>query len=79
MNIQAARQVYILAIMSAGDLVLVDIVQEALEAHLIQNIQEGKSRFFVDGFPRSLDQALLFRNDVRRRFRVCSHPSADEI
>ena len=79
MNIPAARQVDILAIMSAGDLVPVDIVQETLEDHLIQNIQEGKSRFFVDGFPRSLDQALLFRNGVRRRFRVCSHSSADEI
>lgn len=79
MYIQAARQVDILGIMSAGDLVQVDIVLKTLEAHLIQKIQEGKSRFFVDGFPRSLDQALLLRNSVRRRFRVCSHSSADEI
>lgn len=32
----------------------------------------GRGRFLVDGFPRKMDQALKFDEDVRRPCSVCA-------
>ena len=51
--------------------VTVKLLENAIEAALVEGRSgegwaKGKGRFLVDGFPRKMDQALKFDEDVRR-------------
>jgi len=48
-----------------------EITQKYLETHLINHVRGGKRRFLVDGFPRSMDQALYFKSCVSGLFSSC--------
>lgn len=50
--------------MREGLLAPVEIVQETLQSFLVKEMGEGKSVFLIDGFPRSLEQALYFEEKV---------------
>ena len=50
--------------------VTVKLLENAMRAALAENRQnegwaDGKGRFLIDGFPRKMDQALKFDEDVR--------------
>lgn len=50
--------------------VTVKLLENAMRAALSENRQgdgwqDGKGRFLIDGFPRKMDQALKFDEDVR--------------
>ena len=50
--------------MKAGTLLPIEYVQKILEDVIFQNVQQNKKQFVIDGFPRSVDQALLFEENV---------------
>ena len=57
--------------------VTIKLLENAMEAVLLSKSGEGwgdgKGRFLIDGFPRKMDQALKFEEDVRLTDSV--HPS----
>lgn len=50
--------------MLEGLLVPNHIVQDTLEEYLVHSVREGKTCFLVDGFPRSVEQAVEFKTRV---------------
>lgn len=50
--------------MLEGLLVPNNIVQDVLEEYLIRHVKQGKTCFLVDGFPRSVEQAIAFKTRV---------------
>lgn len=51
-------------IMRKGGLVSPEEVQKILCNFLAERVREGKTRFLVDGFPRSVEQAKLWKAQV---------------
>ena len=58
------HRIDIVAYMRDGKLVPKEIVQSVLEDDLVLNIKAGKTRILLDGFPRSMDQMVLFEASV---------------
>ena len=63
-----------------GKIVRMEITIELLRKAMIEEINvragsenwtDGKGRFLIDGFPRKMDQALKFEEDVRRVPGLC--------
>jgi len=54
--------------MLEGSLAPNDIVQEILEDFLVENIKQGSTKFLIDGFPRSKEQASDFQGRVSLKF-----------
>lgn len=51
--------------------VTIKLIENAIRAVLTEDRQgeawaDGKGRFLIDGFPRKMDQALLFDEEVRK-------------
>ena len=60
----AQNNVHIHAAMSNGSLVSPAYVQNALGGYLDQLVLNGRTRFLIDGFPRSEQQAQIFEDQV---------------
>jgi UMP-CMP kinase len=49
--------------------VITKLLENAMDAALVsksgEGWQDGKGRFLIDGFPRKMDQALMFEEEVR--------------
>lgn len=50
--------------------ITIKLLENAMKASIQQNHgkagwEEGKGRFLIDGFPRKMDQALKFEEEVR--------------
>ena len=58
------------AIMRNGSLVPHTRVHDVLQRCLIRHLQNGQSKFLIDGFPRSLEQAQYFERHVSARAPV---------
>jgi UMP-CMP kinase len=63
-----------------GQIVPMEVTVKLLENAIKATLEEGRSgegwadgkgRFLVDGFPRKMDQALKFDEDVRRISSIC--------
>ena len=52
------------AAMNAGGLVDNELVQAVLDKDLVEHISRGNTFFLLDGFPRSTEQAMAFKNRV---------------
>lgn len=56
--------------------VTIKLLENAMDFALVSKTGEGwkdgKGRFLIDGFPRKMDQALKFEEDVRHP-DACSH------
>ena len=52
---------------------LENVMHAVLESKSGEGWGDGKGRFLIDGFPRKMDQALKFEEDVRLT-DVCTHP-----
>lgn len=52
------------ALMKDGKLLSTEYVQHIIETYICQSQSRGYHRFLVDGFPRSVEQALLFEKRV---------------
>lgn len=53
--------------MSEARLAPIAITQKLLGNCLGQHMRAGRTRFLVDGFPRTVEQAVLFTNSVREQ------------
>ena len=49
--------------MRRGELVPSDVILSSLQNRIDADMREGKRQFIIDGFPRSLEQALLFEEN----------------
>ncbi|MCJ1456261.1 hypothetical protein MMC28_006621 [Mycoblastus sanguinarius] len=67
------------AYFGAGTLVPHEVVQEILETHLLHNVKEGRTRFLVDGFPRSMQQTSLFEEDCKIKAVLHLHASKETM
>ena len=57
--------------MRRGELVPSDVILSSLQNRIDADMREGKRQFIIDGFPRSLEQALLFEeNEVEPSPRI---------
>ncbi len=59
--------------------VTIKLIENAIRAALAEGREgegwsDGKGRFLIDGFPRKMDQALLFDTEVRITMRVPPNP-----
>ena len=63
-NILAKDEIDVLAIMRAGKLSPKETVQGVLEDEVVSDIRAGKMHILVDGFPRSMEQKMLFEARV---------------
>lgn len=53
--------------MRSGGLVPNEIILPSLQNQIDAKMREGKRRFIVDGFPRNLDQAVMFEEEMVKR------------
>ncbi|EER09612.1 adenylate kinase isoenzyme, putative [Perkinsus marinus ATCC 50983] len=68
------------AIMEQGGLIGDSIVLKLLEQAMVNSISEGRgTRFLIDGYPRSLDQALLFEHTICPVNFVLYFEASDEV
>ena len=52
--------------MREGGLVPSELSVELLQSHLSKALGEGRRKFVLDGFPRKIEQAILFEKKVCR-------------
>lgn len=53
--------------MRSGELVPNEIILPSLQNQIDAKMREGKRRFIIDGFPRDLDQAVMFEEKTVQR------------
>ncbi len=61
---KAEKKADVKSLMSNGLMAPIGLTQKLVEECLRQNVRAGATRIFVDGFPRSAEQASLFRDSV---------------
>ena len=59
------QKAHIQTAMSKGSLVAPAYVQKVLGGHIDQLVLKGRTRFLIDGFPRSKQQAQNFQDQAR--------------
>ena len=52
--------------MREGGLVPSDLSMSLLQSYLSKALEGGRRKFILDGFPRKIDQAILFEKKVRQ-------------
>jgi UMP-CMP kinase len=54
-----------------GGLVRSELSTELLQSHISKALEGGRRKFILDGFPRKVDQAILYEKKVRRSPLPC--------